>query len=62
LDGLKAIREKVKIPILAIGGINAQNAGDVIASGADGVAVISAILGAYDISKATKELLNAVKS
>lgn len=62
LDGLKAIREKVKIPILAIGGINAQNAGDVIASGADGVAVISAILGANDISRATRELLNAVKS
>ena len=62
LDGLKAIREKVKIPILAIGGINAQNAGDVIASGADGVAVISAILEANDISRATRELLNAINS
>ncbi len=60
LSGLQAIREKVRIPVLAIGGINAANAGEVMASGADGVAVISAVLGARDVGKATKELLSIV--
>lgn len=61
LEGLRAIREKVRIPILAIGGINHKNASDVIACGADGIAVISAIWGAKNIRQATKELLAAVK-
>ena len=60
LDGLQTIRNKVNIPILAIGGINRSNAAKVIDSGADGIAVISAILGAKDISKATKELIYSI--
>jgi len=57
LQGLLAIREKIRIPILAIGGINPENAHDVMATGVNGIAVISAILGAKDIEKATKKLL-----
>lgn len=60
LDGLQTIRNKVNIPILAIGGINRSNAAKVIDSGADGIAVISAILGAKDIKMATKELLYSI--
>lgn len=60
LGGLKDIRTKVKIPILAIGGINAKNAEDVMACGPDGIAVISAILEAEDIGKTTKDLVKAV--
>jgi thiamine-phosphate pyrophosphorylase len=59
--GLKAIRDTIHIPILAIGGINVENVSEVMASGADGVAVISAILGAEDIGRATKELLEAIQ-
>ncbi len=59
-EGLKAIRNKVKIPILAIGGIKAENAGEVIASGANGIAVISAIMDAKNISEATRNLLEAI--
>ncbi len=61
-EGLKAIRNKVKIPILAIGGIKAENAGEVIASGANGIAVISAIMDAKNISEATRNLLEAIGS
>lgn len=61
VEGLKAIREKVEIPLLAIGGINAKNAGDVMACGADGIAVISSILGEKDIRKATRELVEAIE-
>ena len=61
LEGLRAIREKVRIPILAIGGINHKNASTVTACGADGIAVISAIWGAKNIRQATKELLAAIR-
>ncbi len=60
LKGLQEMRKQVKIPILAIGGINSSNASEVMAAGADGIAVISAILGANDISQATQKLLKAV--
>ena len=61
LDGLRAVREKVRIPILAIGGINHKNASNVMACEADGIAVISAIWGAKNIRQATKELLAAIR-
>lgn len=60
LEGLRFVREKVRIPILAIGGIDADNVKAVMASGADGIAVISAIMGADNISKATGKLLSAL--
>jgi len=59
-SGLKVIRERVKIPILAIGGINAENATDVMSCGVDGIAVISALMEAEDIAGATKELLQKI--
>ncbi len=59
LEGLRKCREKVQIPILAIGGISAENAKAVIDAGADGIAVISAIMDAKNVRAATKRLLNA---
>ena len=61
LEGLRAIREKVRIPILAVGGINHKNASNVMGCGADGIAVISAIWGAKNIRQGTKELLAAIR-
>ena len=48
LDGLRAIRAAVRLPLVAIGGIHAGNAAEVIAAGADGLAVVSAIMAAAD--------------
>jgi thiamine-phosphate pyrophosphorylase len=62
LEGLRSFGEKVQIPILAIGGITAENAGDVISSGADGIAVISAIMGVNNIIEATQTLLKKWES
>ena len=59
LEGLKKIRGAVRIPILAIGGLTPANARQVLDSGADGLAVISAILGAADTAAATAEFLKA---
>ena len=57
-ETLKSICESVNIPKVAIGGINSQNILKLKGSKIDGVAVVSAIFGATDIKKATKELYN----
>jgi thiamine-phosphate pyrophosphorylase len=59
-EGLKAIICTVKLPIVAIGGIDTSNIHEVMAAGADGVAVISAILGAADITQAILDLNRAI--
>ncbi|MBI5166897.1 MAG: thiamine phosphate synthase [candidate division NC10 bacterium] len=56
------VRKKVSIPIFALGGIKASNVAEVMASGADGVAVISAVMGAGDVAQAVGELLIAVRA
>ncbi|MCP8969451.1 thiamine phosphate synthase [Ectobacillus ponti] len=50
------------IPIVGIGGIHAGNAGEVVAAGADGVSVITAISQAGSPLKAAQDLLEAVNS
>lgn len=57
--GLEEFARRVRLanlPTVGIGGINASNASDVLAAGADGVAVISAILSAPDIERAARQL------
>ncbi|QZY55939.1 thiamine phosphate synthase [Crassaminicella profunda] len=56
IETLKNICEAVSIPVVAIGGINKENILKLKDSGADGVAVISAILAKKDIKKVTCEL------
>jgi thiamine-phosphate pyrophosphorylase len=60
LEDLEKIKQGVKIPVVAIGGINLSNIRQVMEAGADGAAVISAILGKDDIKKAARELLEAI--
>lgn len=50
--GLQAVRElkdSVSIPLVAIGGITTENAAEVLAAGADGLAVVSALMASSDI-------------
>ncbi len=61
LEGLARIRERVNIPLVGIGGLNADNAGEVIRHGADGVAVVSAIVSADDPEEAARQLKEIVK-
>ncbi len=61
VGGLREVRARVRIPIVAIGGITAQNVADVMNAGADGAAAISAILAAPDPSKAMIELISAIE-
>jgi len=63
LDGLArlaALARDAAVPVGAIAGISAANAAQVIAAGADGVAVISAIFGEADPLAATRALRRIV--
>ena len=50
------IRKRIRIPIVAIGGINRDNTAPLIDSGADAVAVISSVLGSREPGMAAAEL------
>jgi thiamine-phosphate pyrophosphorylase len=58
LELLRQVRPRIQLPIFAIGGINAANRGEVLTAGADGVAVISAVMGAADVAAAVKALMS----
>ena len=62
LDGLGRRAALTPLPTVGIGGITIASAASVVASGADGVAVISAILRATDPEAATRCLREAVAS
>ena len=57
---VRAVRPEVRVPLVGIGGITPQNAGEVIRAGADGVAVISAVCAAPDPTAITREFLRVI--
>lgn len=61
LDGLRAVGALLPVPFVAIGGIDAGNAGAVMATGAAGIAVVSAICAADDPRAAAAVLRKAVE-
>jgi thiamine-phosphate pyrophosphorylase len=60
IEGVREVCERVSVPVIGIGGITKESAGDVIRAGASGVAVISAIFDAPDPRAAAAELRGAV--
>ena len=61
-DTLKAICAVVKIPVVAIGGIYAQNIENLCGSGIEGVALVSAIFAETDIRAASTKMLGLAKN
>ena len=57
LEGLRAMRSLTSLPVFAIGGIQIDQVRAVMNAGADGVAVISAILKATDTRETVREFL-----
>ena len=55
---IKDVKNKVSLPIIAIGGINLENVDSVIKAGADSVAVISAIVTKDDVYTECKKFIN----
>jgi thiamine-phosphate pyrophosphorylase len=62
LERLREARRQAELPLVAIGGITAGNAAEVVAAGADGVAAIAGLLRAPDVARAVRELRAAIGS
>jgi thiamine-phosphate pyrophosphorylase len=60
IELVKEVKQKVKIPVVAIGGINLENAKQVISAGADAVCVISAIVCSENVEKAAKAIIEEI--
>jgi thiamine-phosphate pyrophosphorylase len=56
IDGLAEVRRQSRHRLVAIGGLHAGNVGEVVAAGADAVAVVSAVCAAADPRAAASEL------
>ncbi len=61
LEGVREIASFTKHPTVAIGGIKTSNAADVIAAGADGVAIVSAIVSADNVCAAAAEFKEIIQ-
>ena len=57
VEGLKAIRAVTKLPFVGIGGVTLANYRDVLNAGADGAAIVSAILSADDIESTVQKFV-----
>jgi thiamine-phosphate pyrophosphorylase len=60
-ERIKEIKKSVDLPIIAIGGINKDNIGDIMKAGADAAAVISAVMGAANVEQATRQLVAIIE-
>lgn len=58
LDLLRQARRKLAVPLVAIGGITAENGAQLLEAGADALAVISAVFASPDIEGAAREFSN----
>jgi thiamine-phosphate pyrophosphorylase len=57
---LADVKRRVRLPVVAIGGITVLNLPEVLVAGPDLVAVVSAVFGAADPPRAAAEILAAV--
>lgn len=57
LEAMRGVKSVLKLPVFGVGGIKSGNVERVLEAGADGIAMISAILAADDIKKAAEDVL-----
>lgn len=58
--GVRAIASAAHVPVVAIGGIEAENVSELTAAGAAGVAVMGGIMRADDVGRAVRALLDTL--
>ena len=61
LESLRRAADKIDVPIVAIGGIDAGSVQEVIEAGADAAAVISALTQADDTVRAAQEMISLIQ-
>ncbi len=60
IGNVRRVAKETGVPVIGIGGIGVDNAGEVVAAGARGVAVVRSILGASEPAAAARGLLDAM--
>ena len=61
LEGLKKARAMTDKPLITIGGVNRDNLADIMATGMDGVALVSAVCSADSPADAARELVRIIR-
>ena len=61
VEGVAAVRAAVSVPMVAIGGLNRETCEAIVRAGADGVAVVSAIVSADDPEAAARDLVDRIR-
>lgn len=62
IEVLSEISHTVKIPVVAIGGINSENIAKLAGSGISGVAVVSGIIAQKNIAEASRKIFNILQT
>ncbi len=62
VEAIAEVKEAISIPVVAIGGINLDNVGDVVRAGADSVCVVSAVTFAENPEDASARLVEAIQT
>ena len=61
IESLRRIRQQVSMPLFAIGGITARHVSEIVGTGADGIAVCSAVLQAPDVGRSIEDFMTAFR-
>ncbi len=61
LQAVKEVKEEISIPVFGIGGIRLERVAKVLKAGADGIALISAVLASENIKSRTEEFMRILK-
>jgi thiamine monophosphate synthase len=60
-EALKDVTKRIRIPVFGLGGITRNNMLEVMQAGADGIAMISAIISAENIQLAAEDIIESLK-
>lgn len=61
-EGFRALMKHARRPVIAIGGLNAENSAPILSAGAAGLAIVSAIVAADDVEKAAREIAGLLRA
>lgn len=61
VDTIKKIREKIDLPIVAVGGITKENVKEVIYMGADAVILVSEVLSSDDVFREVRRFIGIIR-
>ena len=61
IEALRTVKKHVQIPVFGLGGIRINTISQVLQAGADGIAMISAVLAAPDIKQAATDVVSQIR-